>query len=35
MPVKYLPDYDRAALREGIPVKDFGELVSRVEDYIS
>jgi hypothetical protein len=33
--VKYLPDYDRAALREGIPVKDLGELVSRVEDYIS
>jgi hypothetical protein len=33
--VKFLPDYDRAALREGIPVKDLGELVSRVEDYIS
>lgn len=33
--VKYLPDYDRALLEEGIPVKDYQELVDRVEDYIS
>lgn len=33
--VKYLPDYDRSQLREGIRVKDYQELVSRIEDYVS
>lgn len=33
--VKYLPDYDRSQMEQGIPVKDYDELVSLIEDYIS
>lgn len=33
--VKYLPDYDRTQMQEGIRVKDYQELVSRIEDYVS
>lgn len=33
--VKYLPDFDRAQMKDGIPVKDYNELVARIEDYIS
>lgn len=33
--VKFLPDYDRSQMQEGIPVKDYRELVSLIEDYIS
>lgn len=34
-PVKYLPDYDRAQLEEGIPVSDYAQLVTLIEDFIS
>lgn len=30
-----LPEYDRGQLRLGVPVKDYEELVKRIEDYIS
>ena len=30
-----LPEYDRGQLRRGVPVKDYEELVQRIEDYIS
>ncbi len=30
-----LPEYDRGQLRLGVPVKDYEELVQRIEDYIS
>lgn len=33
--VKYLPDYDRSQMQEGIPVKDYRELVALIEDFIS
>lgn len=33
--VKFLPDYDRQQLSEGVPVRDSRELFSRIEDYIS
>lgn len=33
--VKYLPDYDRTQMREGIPVQDYKTLVALIEDYIS
>ena len=33
--VKYLPDYDREQMRNGIPVKDYEELQKLIEDYIS
>jgi hypothetical protein len=33
--VKFLPDYDRIQLREGIPVKDYETLTVMIEDYIS
>jgi hypothetical protein len=33
--VKFLPDYDRIQLREGIPVKDYETLWVMLEDYIS
>lgn len=33
--VKYLPDYDREQMKKGIPVKDYEELQSMIEDYIS
>lgn len=33
--VKYLPDYDRSQMQEGIPVRDYRELVTLIEDYIS
>jgi hypothetical protein len=33
--VKFLPDYDRIQLREGIPVKDYETLSAMIEDYIS
>lgn len=33
--VKYLPDQDRQDLAEGIPVRDYSELVSLIEDYAS
>jgi hypothetical protein len=32
---KFLPDYDRIQLREGIPVKDYETLSVMIEDYIS
>lgn len=30
-----LPSYDRGQLQVGIPVKDYDELLQRIEDYIS
>lgn len=33
--VKYLPDYDRSQMAEGIHIKNYDELVSRIEDYTS
>ena len=33
--VKYLPDYDRALLEQGIQVDDYSALVSLIEDYSS
>lgn len=33
--VRFLPDYDRILLKEGIPVKDSETLFSMIEDYIS
>lgn len=33
--VKYLPDYDRELLREGISVDSYERLVSLIEDYSS
>lgn len=33
--VKYLPDYDRSQMIEGIHVKTYDELVSLLEDYTS
>lgn len=33
--VKYLPDYDQKQLKEGIQVKDYQDLVDRIEDYTS
>lgn len=33
--VKYLPDYDRSQMKEGIKVKTYDELVSLIEDYTS
>jgi hypothetical protein len=33
--VKYLPDADREELARGIMVRDYSELVSRIEDYTS
>lgn len=33
--VKYLPDYDQTQLREGIPVKDYPQLVALIEDFVS
>lgn len=34
-PVRFLPEYDRRLLKEGIPVKDYAELTALIEDYIS
>lgn len=33
--VKYLPDYDRSQMQQGIQVKDYKQLVSLIEDYTS
>ena len=33
--VKYLPDYDRGQMKQGITVKDYDELVKLLEDYDS
>lgn len=33
--VKYLPDYDRSQLAQGIPVYSYQELVSLIEDFVS
>ena len=33
--VKYLPDYDRSQMQEGIKVKDYQQLVSLIEDFAS
>lgn len=33
--VKYLPDYDRAQMQDGIHVKNYEELVKLIEDYTS
>ncbi len=33
--VQYLPDLDREQMAEGIPVKDYNELVALLEDYTS
>lgn len=33
--VKYLPDYDRIQMQEGIPVKDLKTLAALIEDYVS
>lgn len=33
--VKYLPDYDQAQLKQGIPVNSYQDLVARIEDYVS
>ncbi len=33
--VKYLPDYDRQQMQQGIPVNSYNELVSLIEDYTS
>ncbi len=33
--VSTLPEYDRGQLQQGVPVKDYGELLKRIEDYIS
>lgn len=33
--VKFLPDYDRTQMMDGIPVKDYKELLILIEDYIS
>jgi hypothetical protein len=33
--VRYLPDLDRKQMQEGVPVKDYDELVALLEDYSS
>ncbi len=33
--VRLLPEYDRGQLNQGVYVKDYEELISRIEDYIS
>lgn len=33
--VKFLPDTDQGQMREGIKVRDYKELVSLIEDYVS
>ena len=33
--VKYLPDFDRTQMQQGIQVKDYEELVRLIEDYTS
>jgi hypothetical protein len=33
--VRFLPDYDRRLLEEGIPLRDYADLAARIEDYIS
>lgn len=33
--VKYLPDYDRSQMQEGIKVSDYKELVALIEDFVS
>lgn len=33
--VKYLPDYDRTQIQEGIRVSDYRELVALIEDFAS
>lgn len=33
--VKYLPDYDRSQMAQGIQVKDYTQLMSLLEDYTS
>lgn len=33
--ISTLPEYDRGQLKQGVPVKDYEELVKRIEDYIS
>jgi len=33
--IKYLPQMDQEALKEGIVIQDYGELTKRIEDYIS
>lgn len=33
--IKFLPDYDRIQLAEGIPINSVEELNARIEDYIS
>ncbi len=33
--VSTLPEYDRGQLAQGIQVKDYAELIARIEDYIS
>jgi hypothetical protein len=33
--VRYLPDLDREQMQEGVPVKDYDELVALLEDYSS
>lgn len=33
--IRYLPEYDRQQLAEGIYIEDYAKLVSLIEDYIS
>ena len=33
--VKFLPDYDRIQMKQGIPVADYNTLSAIIEDYIS
>ena len=33
--VRFLPDYDRVLLEEGILIRDYADLAARIEDYIS
>ena len=33
--VRLLPEYDRGQLNQGVYVKDYEELINRIEDYIS
>ena len=33
--VRFLPEYDRGQLSQGVYVKDYEELIQRIEDYIS
>lgn len=35
VPLSTLPPYDQGQLRIGVPIRDYEELVQRIEDYIS